>query len=157
MSGRTGPRGLTAVVLATGCFCFLFGAAITVTDVLARGLFGRNVPAAIEATTFAIGLGALVAMPICYLRGEHVTARLLSELAPNRLARPLGLLGAVFSAVFAAVVAWLMGSYAVGKWGSPETSPDTGLPMWLLVSVVAVALAAAFLAAFAGLRGCRNG
>lgn len=157
MSGPSGPRGLTALLLAAASACFLVGAAITVTDVAARALFARNVPAAIETTTFAIGLGALISMPICYALREHVTAKLLSELMPNRMARPLGLFGALVSAAFAGVMAWIMGSYAIEKWTSPETSPDTGLPMWLLMLIVAVAVVAAFLAALAGLRRPRHG
>jgi hypothetical protein len=54
------------------------------------GIAGRNVPGAIETTSFAIGLGALLSMPVCYALRNHVTAKLLSELMPNRFGRPLG-------------------------------------------------------------------
>jgi hypothetical protein len=87
MSRRSSPI-ISVALLSAVAGCFLVGAGVTVTDVVLRGIAGRNVPGAIEAT--AVGLGVLLSMPVCYALRNHVTAKLLSELMPNRFGRPLG-------------------------------------------------------------------
>ncbi|WP_225027441.1 TRAP transporter small permease [Xinfangfangia pollutisoli] len=145
-------RRLQPGLLGLAAACFLAGAAVTVADVLLRRLAGANVPGAIELTSFLIGFGALVSMPVCYARRCHVTAKLLSEMAPNRFALPLGRLGALASLGFAGLMLWSVGSNAWEKIGSPETSRDLGLPMPLLLGAVSLILAAAVLGALVGLR-----
>ncbi|WP_138470776.1 TRAP transporter small permease [Poseidonocella sp. HB161398] len=132
--------------------CFLFGMAVTTGDVALRALAGRNIPGAIELTSLSIGLGALLSMPVCYAMQSHVTARLLSELMPNRFGRPLGLAGAAVSAAFAALLLWIMAQAAIEKIGSPETTADLGLPVPLATAIAAIALGACLAAALAGLR-----
>jgi len=135
---------------AAGC-CFLFGTAVTVTDVLLRAVAGKNVPGAIELTSLSIGLGALLSMPVCYATRTHVAAKLLSEISPRRFAYPLGLVGAVAAAVFAAMLLWIVGSNAVAKLESPETTADLGLSVPVALIVVTIALTAGLLAAGRGL------
>ncbi|MAM11089.1 MAG: hypothetical protein CML23_11640 [Rhizobiaceae bacterium] len=142
---------VSTVLLAVAAGCFLVGAGVTVTDVAMRALLGRNVPAAIELTSYSIGLGALLSIPVCYATRTHVSAKLMSELMPGRLSRPLGLLGAAASAVFAALLLWIVAANALSKIGSPETTPDLRLPMPLLLIIVTAALAAAAVAALVGL------
>ncbi|MFP1645081.1 TRAP transporter small permease [Pontitalea aquivivens] len=150
MTGKARSAAISALLYASAG-CFILGAGVTVVDVALRGLAGRNVPAAIELTSFAIGLGALLAMPVCYGLRSNVTARLLSELMPNRFGRPLSRLGAASAVVFAAVLFWVMAGNALAKIGSPETSRDLGLPMPVLLGLVAVCLGLSLLAAVAGL------
>jgi len=136
--------------LALAGICFLFGTAVTVSDVCLRAIAGTNIPGAIELTSLSIGLGALLSMPVCYAKQGHVSARLLSELAPARFARPFGLLGSFVSLGFAGLILWAVGQNALAKIGSPETTPDLGFPIPIALSVVTLALLAAFLAAIAG-------
>ncbi|WP_417712132.1 TRAP transporter small permease [Roseibium aggregatum] len=136
--------------LAAAGICFLFGTAVTVCDVVLRAIAGTNVPGAIELTSLSIGLGALLSMPVCYAKQGHVSAKLLSELAPARFARPFGLLGSVVSLGFAGLILWAVGQNALAKAGSPETTPDLGFPIPIALTVVTLALLAAFLAAMAG-------
>ncbi len=142
---------LSKAFLAAAGGCFVFGAGVTVGDVVLRAVAGMNVPAAIELTSLSIGLGALLSMPVCYAKATHVTARLLSELSPGRFSRPLGLVGSVFSLGFAALLLWILARNACSKLGSPQTTADLGLSMPLALSVVALALAAALVASVAGL------
>lgn len=142
---------LSATFLAAAGACFIFGAGVTVGDVMLRAVAGKNVPAAIELTSLSIGLGALLSMPVCYAKRTHVTARLLSELSPGRFSRPLGLVGGAFSLIFAALLLWIVAGNAISKLGSPETTADLGLSMPLALFVIALALTAALLAALAGL------
>lgn len=136
--------------LALAGICFLFGTAVTVSDVCLRALAGTNIPGAIELTSLSIGLGALLSMPVCYAKQGHVSARLLSELAPARFARPFGLLGSFVSAGFAGLILWAVGQNAIAKLGSPETTPDLGFPIPIALTIVTLALLAAFIAALAG-------
>lgn len=136
--------------LALAGICFLFGTAVTVSDVCLRAVAGTNIPGAIELTSLSIGLGALLSMPVCYAKQGHVSARLLSELAPARFARPLGLLGSFVSLGFAGLLLWAVGGNALAKIGSPETTADLGLPIPIALIVVTFALLAAFLAAIVG-------
>ena len=144
-------KAASSTLLLSAAAFFLLGAGVTVADVALRSVLGQSVPAAIEATSFAIGFGALLSMPACYLNRTHVTARLLSELAPLSFARPLGRIGAVFTLIFAAMLIWMVGENALEKWGSAETSRDLGLPMPILLSIVSAALLAALAAAIVGL------
>ncbi|MBW6417594.1 TRAP transporter small permease [Celeribacter sp. PS-C1] len=138
--------------LAGAGACFLFGTGVTVGDVALRAIVNKNIPGAIEMTSLSIGLGALLSMPVCYAKRTHVTAKLLSELSPNRFTYPLGLVGALASAVFAAILVWIVAENAIEKLGSPETTADLGLPIPVLITIVALALAASLVAALAGLR-----
>lgn len=150
MSGERSATIAGKVLLACAAGCFLFGAGVTVIDVVVRAVAGRNVPAAIELTSLSIGLGALLSMPSCYARRVHVTARLLSEIRPYRFARPLGLLGALASVGFAALLFFILADNTLTKLGSPETTSDLGLSIPLALTVVTIALGAALVAAIAG-------
>lgn len=141
----------STVFLAGAGACFLFGAGVTVADVLVRAALGSNVPAAIELTSLSIGLGALLSMPVCYAKRTHVTAKLLTEVSPNRFTYPLGIIGALGSLVFAALMVGIVGENALSKLASPQTTPDLGLPMPVALVVVSLALLAALIAALAGL------
>ncbi len=143
-------RFATGFLLSAGV-CFIFGTAVTVSDVILRATSGTNVPAAIELTSLSIGLGALLSMPIGYLYRAHVTAKLLSELSPTRFGRPLGIVSTVTSLIFAALLAWIMGRNAFEKLGGPQTTPDLGLPLDMALIVVAVTLGLAVIAAAYGL------
>ncbi|MCM2561681.1 TRAP transporter small permease [Lutimaribacter sp. EGI FJ00015] len=151
MTGSAAKRIISNGLLGLAGFCFLFGAGVTVVDVALRAVAGSNVPAAIELTSLSIGLGALLSMPVCYAQRTHVTAKLLSELFPRWFAYPLGIVGAVASVVFAALLLWLSGSNALSRLGSPETTADLGLSKPLLLMVVAFALGVSLVAATAGL------
>ena len=124
-------RACDVFLVLAGSF-FLVGMSVTVADVVLRAVANRNVPAAIELTSLSIGLGALLSIPVCYGKRTHVTARLLSEVSPNRFAKPLGLfgglhpfaaialagvLGALVSVPVAVLIFRLRGAYfAIGTW-----------------------------------------
>lgn len=150
MAGRISSL-LAALLLGGAAGCFLLGAGVTVVDVTLRAVAGLNVPGAIEITSLTIGLGALLSMPVCYATRSHVTAKLVSELAPGYFSRPFGLLGAAASILFAAALVWIVAENMLSKLGSPETSPDLGLPVPVLLLVVTVTLVVALASAFVGL------
>jgi len=138
-------------LLTMAAGCFLFGTGVTVVDVALRAAAGLNVPAAIEMTSLSIGLGALLSIPVCFVRRSHVSARLLSELMPERFARPLGMLGALVSVVFAALLLAILARNTLSKLGSPETTADLGLSIPLALGVVTAGFAGALIAALVGL------
>ena len=140
-----GPWARASLILAA--ICFLIGTSATVIDVLIRAAANRNLPGVIEITTLSIGLGALLSMPVCYLNDTHVTARLLSELRPGIFRRPLRALGAIFALIFATTMAAIMGHFALGKLGGPETTSDLQIRMDALLVVVFLTFLAAFVAA----------
>lgn len=148
--GNLGASISKTLLYAAGA-CFLFGAGVTVLDVAMRTTAGANVPAAIELTSLSVGLGALLSMPVCYAKRSHVTAKLLSEMAPRQFRRPLGGLGALVSVGFAALLLIIMGENTLSKLGSPETTSDLGLPMPVALGVVTLSLIAALVGAVAGL------
>jgi TRAP-type C4-dicarboxylate transport system permease small subunit len=141
----------SSLLLGAAAACFLFGAGTTVVDVILRATAGLNLPGAIELTSFGIGLGALLSMPVCYSTHTHVTAKLVSELAPGAFARFLGLFASAASVLFAGLLVWILADNTLSKLGSPETSPDLGLPVPVLLTIVTVALVGSFLAALVGL------
>ena len=124
------------LLLAISALCFLFGASATVLDVVLRAVANSHLPNVIEITTLSIGLGALVSIPVCFLKDTHITARLLSELKPNLFLVPLARFGVLFSILFVGIMVYITGSYAVEKWGSPERTPDLRLKMDVLVAIV---------------------
>lgn len=138
-----------SLVLAGGCF--IFGAGVTVVDVALRAAFGTNVPGAIELTSLSVGCGAILTMPVCYALRSHVSAKLLSEVAPNRFGAPLARLNALVSVGFAALLFWIMAENAWSKLGSPQTTPDLGVPMPAALMLIAGVLGLAVLAAIYGL------
>ncbi|MCI4661193.1 MAG: TRAP transporter small permease [Neomegalonema sp.] len=150
MSAGAGKAASAFLLYASGA-CFLVGAAVTVVDVSLRAAMGANVPAAIELTSLSIGLGALISMPVCYLKRSHVTAKLLSELSPRRFARPLGFLGALVSVGFALLLFWIMLANVLEKLGSPETTSDLGLSKPLALIIVAITMGAGLIAALVSL------
>ena len=132
--------------------CFLFATTVTVGDVMVRALAARNIPGAIELTSLSVGLGAVLSMPVCYASRSHVTARLLSEVLPNRFNFPLDVLGSIASLIFAAVVVVVVGKNAWSKLGSPETTADLGVSIPVALCIVTAALVACLAATVAGLR-----
>ncbi|MCA0042006.1 TRAP transporter small permease [Celeribacter litoreus] len=152
MSSKRLKKVVSTTFLAGAGACFLFGTGVTVGDVALRAVASKNIPGAIELTSLSIGLGALLSMPVCYAKRTHVTAKLLSEISPNRFTYPLGLVGAIASTLFAILLLWIVGENALEKIGSPETTADLGLPIPVLIAIIALALAACFAAALAGLR-----
>jgi len=142
-------KRISNTFLAGAASCFLFGAGVTVMDVILRAVAGMNVPAAIELTSLSIGLGALLSMPVCYAKRTHVTAKLLSELSPNRFTRPLGVVGSIASLIFAGLLFWILAENTLSKLGSPETTADLGVPVSMALMVVTLTLLAALVAALA--------
>ncbi|MBO6510122.1 MAG: TRAP transporter small permease [Roseibium sp.] len=130
--------------------CFLLGTGVTVVDVALRAISGSNVPAAIELTSLSIGLGALLSIPVCYAHRAHVTAKLLSELSPARFERPLGMLGALVSVLFAVMLFWIVVENTWSKLTSPETTTDLGLPIPIALSTITITLGVAAVSAVAG-------
>lgn len=143
MSAPRSVSRLSTLLLGAAGASFLFGMSVTVIDVVLRAVAGMNLPAAIELTSLSIGLGALLSIPVCYAQRGHVTARLLSELAPQRFGTPLGLFGAALSAVFAGLLLWVVGDNALANIDSPQTTADLGLPMPIALCTAALALMAA--------------
>ena len=143
-------RASDVFLVLAGSF-FLVGMSVTVADVVLRAVANRNVPAAIELTSLSIGLGALLSIPVCYGKRTHVTARLLSEVSPDRFAKPLGLFGGLASVLFALMLLWIAAHDALSRMGSPETTADLGLSRSMTAWVVAAALAAGPIAAVAAL------
>lgn len=150
MTGGKIGAALSTSFLYSAATCFLLGTGVTVVDVALRATTGANVPAAIELTSLSIGLGALLSMPVCYARRSHVTAKLLSELSPRRFGRPLGVIGALVSIGFAALLMWIMAENTLSKLGSAQTTSDLGLSMPVALCAVALTLIAALIAAIAG-------
>lgn len=130
---------------------YLLGAGVTVIDVTLRTLTGGNVAGSIEITCLSIALGALLSIPECYESRRHVSAKLFSEMAPEKFARPLGLLGAALSLVLSVILTWMMTRFAMNRWNSIETTIDLRLPMSLLMSVVAFCFWLAMASAIIGL------
>lgn len=152
MTGSAAKKLALNGFLGLAGLSFLFGTGVTVLDVLLRAVAGKNLPGAIELTSLSIGFGALMSMPVCYAKRTHVTAKLLSEVSPNRFTFPLGLLGSVASLVFAALMVWIVGTNMLSKLGSPETTADLGLSIPVALVVVTLALLAGLVAAVVGLR-----
>jgi TRAP-type C4-dicarboxylate transport system permease small subunit len=146
---KIGARLSNAFLYAAGG-CFLLGTGVTVVDVALRAISGSHVPAAIELTSLSIGLGALLSIPVCYAHRAHVTAKLLSEVSPARFERPLGMLGAVVSVVFAVMLFWIVADNTWSKLASPETTTDLGLPIPIALSTISVTLGVAVISAIAG-------
>lgn len=151
MTIQTTTNRVLSVFLGLAGACFLFGMGVTVVDVMLRAVADVNVPAAIELTSLSIGLGALLSMPTCYAKRTHVTAKLLSEMAPGRFKFVLGLVGAIVSLFFAGLLFWIASENALAKANSPETTSDLGIPISYASLVVAISLAIGLIAATLGL------
>ncbi len=151
----SGVRRITdaamSMLLLVAAGFFVAGAAITIADVLARALFSSNVDAAIELTTLFVGLGALLSMPMCFARLEHVTAKMISEFLSGRRGAILNIFGALLSVVFVAALFLFTAQSAWEKFGSPQTTPDIGLRVSWLWIIVAGSIGLSVLASIRGL------
>lgn len=146
MSSHSSESPVGRGLLLVAALCFLAGAGITLADVAVRAIFNSHIDASIELTTLFIALGALLSMPVTYARRGHITAMLLSEFLPPLCGRVFSSLGAALSALFAGIMLVACSVKLVEKFGSPETTPDTGAPVYILLSIVVVTLVFAFLA-----------
>lgn len=148
-------KGGNILLLLAGFF-FVAGALITVADVAMRAFSSASVPAVIEITTLLIGIGAVLSMPVCFLKDRHVTAKLLSEFIPA-MGRKLSFLAATLSILFAALLTFMMGKNALSKWSGFESMPDTGLPVAWLLALIAVIFAISVVAALQALINLARG
>lgn len=137
---------ISQVLLLSASGCFLVGAGITLSDIGARALFNSHINGAIELTTLTIALGALLSMPVAYARRGHITAKLLSEFSPLWVNKSLGILGASLSVLFATLLLVACGLQLIEQFGSPEITPDTGIPIYILLSIVVFTLLLALMA-----------
>ena len=80
--------------MSTFAGCFLRGTGVTGSDDVRRKVAGINLPGAIEPTSFSIGFGARLSMPVCYALRSPVAAMLRSELRPVQFRTPLRRIGA---------------------------------------------------------------
>ena len=144
MSSKTLSHRFAQVMLISASSCFLIGAGITLLDIFVRALFHSHVDASIELTTLFIGLGALLSMPVTFSRKGHITAKLLSEFLPAKIGYWLAVFGAGVSLLFSLIL--LIAEYltAYEKFGSPETTPDTGTPVSILLIIITITLFMAF-------------
>ena len=142
---------ISRALLLVAAACFLAGTGITLADIAVRVMFNSHVYASIELTTLFIALGALLSMPVTYARRRHITAKLLSEFLPSPCGKGLNILGASFSVLFSGVLLAACALTLIEKIGSPETTPDTGAPVYMLLTVVVITLSLAFMATLYGL------
>lgn len=116
--------------------------ALSVWNVFSRYLFAKSLLWADEIAVFAmIMLGWLGAI-LCAWKGMEIRMSVLSDMAPLRFRRGLGVAQLVLAVVLCGWTAWLSWVYVARLLRFGMTSDSAGIPVWIVHIAVTASLAA---------------
>lgn len=135
-------RFTTGLALA-GTMAFLVAVALTVVDIVIRSVSEHTVPGLTDIVTLCTMIGALLAIPYGFVKGEHVAIDVfVSRLSPGAQ-RAFAVFAAFLGTVLLSAIAWFGFNQMITEWGYGDRSQSIGIPMivyWIpLVFGMAVA------------------
>jgi TRAP-type C4-dicarboxylate transport system permease small subunit len=140
------------VRILLGCLAALFLAGmvlLTVADVLLRTFFNYPLPGMIELIELGLACTIFIALPVVFLREEHLVVDVIDHLTAPAVMRILKLTGMTVSLAVLVVMAWHMLPVARNTLEFGDVTAELSIPkIWywvpVLFGVVASALACLF-------------
>ncbi|HWL59704.1 MAG TPA: TRAP transporter small permease [Microbacteriaceae bacterium] len=120
---------LASRVIAIASTCLLMG--VTVIDVVLRSTTGRGIPGAIEITEVFLVVAAYLGMMTAARDGMHISATLVTDRLPVRVARVTRTIGSVISALILLALIYATSARALVSLGAGEFRFGlVSVPIW---------------------------
>ena len=114
----------------------------TVVDVITRYALSKPLSGSIDLVESTLVLVVFLALPACFLRDEQITVDVFDHVAPPRVVDGLKLLGAFATMLFLVLLGYTGIQPMVDAWQFGDRKPDLPVPIFVLLGVIEVAIAA---------------
>lgn len=123
---------------------------LTVADIVLRTFFSYPIRGMLELIELGLACTIFVALPVVFLRDEHLVVDVIDHLSRPSVVRVLKVLGTLVSMVVLVAMTWRMFAEARNSHEFGDVTPDLSIPkIWywipVIFGVVASALACLFL------------
>lgn len=116
---------------------FLIGMILlTCADVAGR-FFGRPIFGSVELVAFMAAMSVAVALPYTHRARGHIAVEIVFRLLPERVQKIIQISTDFLALILISLVTWRMALYAKTMKASGEVSISLGLPIHLLIAVIA--------------------
>jgi TRAP-type C4-dicarboxylate transport system permease small subunit len=118
----------------------------TTADVVLRATVNKPIRGVVDAVEITMLLVVFLGLPDAFLRGEQVTVDVIDHLVSPRVLAMLKVVGAFLSTLFLALMAANLVRPLLDAYRFGDTKADLPVPLYPLVALVLVCLAASFVA-----------
>lgn len=143
-------RASLAIETVAGVMMALITLLVT-ASAIGRYLFAWPLPDAFDLSRLLLGATIMWGFASVGFRGSHIKVDLVAEMAPRRVRRWIDSFAWAVLLLFAALLAWKMGSRVLGAATNGETTMDLRLPAWPLMGLIWAGVAVSLIAILARL------
>jgi len=118
----------------------------TTADVVLRATVNAPIRGVVDAVEITMLLVVFLGLPDAFLRGEQVTVDVIDHLVPGQVLAVLKAVGAALSTLFLTLMAINLVQPLLDAWRFGDRKADLPVPLYPLIALVIVCLAASFLA-----------
>jgi TRAP-type C4-dicarboxylate transport system permease small subunit len=118
----------------------------TTADVVLRAAINKPIRGVVDMVEITMLLVVFLGLPDAFLRGEQVTVDVVDHLVSPRVLAVLKAVGAVLSTLFLALMAINLVQPLLDAYRFGDRKADLPVPLYPLVALVLVCLAASFIA-----------
>ena len=133
---------LSRFLTGVGALALIVMTLWTVVDVITRYMLSTPLRGSIDLVESTLVLVVFLALPSCFLRDEQVTVDVVDHIARPRVVDGLKLLGAFATMLFLVLLGYTGIQPALDAWQFGDRKPDLPVPIFVLLGVIEVAIAA---------------
>jgi TRAP-type C4-dicarboxylate transport system permease small subunit len=137
---------VSRLLLYAGTIALALMMLATTADVVLRAAINAPIRGVVDAVEITMLLVVFLGLPDAFLRGEQVTVDVIDHLVPGQVLAVLKAVGAALSTLFLALMAINLVQPLLDAWRFGDRKADLPVPLYPLVALVIVCLAASFLA-----------
>lgn len=137
---------VSRVLLYAGTIALAIMMLATTADVVLRATINAPIRGVVDAVEITMLLVVFLGLPDAFLRGEQVTVDVIDHLVSEKALAVLKAIGAALSTLFLALMAINLVQPLLDAYRFGDRKADLPVPLYPLVALVIVCLAASFLA-----------
>jgi TRAP-type C4-dicarboxylate transport system permease small subunit len=137
---------LSRVLLYAGTIALAIKMLATTADVVLRATINAPIRGVVDAVEITMLLVVFLGLPDAFLRGEQVTVDVIDHLVSEKVLAVLKAIGAALSTLFLTLMAINLVQPLLDAYRFGDRKADLPVPLYPLVALVIVCLAASFLA-----------
>jgi TRAP-type C4-dicarboxylate transport system permease small subunit len=137
---------VSRLLLYAGTIALALMMLATTADVVLRATINAPIRGVVDAVEITMLLVVFLGLPDAFLRGEQVTVDVIDHLVPEKVLAVLKAIGAALSTLFLALMAVNLVQPLLDAYRFGDRKADLPVPLYPLVALVLVCLAASFLA-----------
>ena len=137
---------VSRLLLYAGTLALALMMLATTADVVLRATINAPIRGVVDAVEITMLLVVFLGLPDAFLRGEQVTVDVIDHLVSEKALAVLKAIGAALSTLFLALMAINLVQPLLDAYRFGDRKADLPVPLYPLVALVIVCLAASFLA-----------